>query len=135
MNSRFLYALFSFDVFSLVFFSFSVFSLVFFRFSFFSFDILERYCILVGLLYSEGGVEGGFAAPVEQAPQPAQPTVIPGVDSLIGDLLDIDMGPGPSMMQQQMYPPQPMAQPTSTAAGGSMDIFGEGLDNLVRSID
>lgn len=64
----------------------------------------------------------------EAAPQPPQPTVIPGADSLIGDLLDIDIG-GPSMVQQQMYPAQPMSQ-TPVQQGG-MDLLGEGLDNLL----
>lgn len=69
----------------------------------------------------------GDAAPAEMTPQPPQATVIPGADSLIGDLLDIDIG-GPSMVQQQMFPPQPMP---SAPVGGGMDIFGEGLDNLL----
>ena len=64
----------------------------------------------------------------EAAPQPPQPTVIPGADSLIGDLLDIDIG-GPTMAQQQMYPQQPQV-PTPVQQGG-MDLLGEGLDNLV----
>ncbi|XP_045171510.2 AP-1 complex subunit beta-1-like [Mercenaria mercenaria] len=70
-------------------------------------------------------------APVETTQQPPQPTVIPGADSLIGDLLDIDLGPGPSMMQQQMYPQQPAAPVPAGGAGGGMDIFGEGFDNLL----
>lgn len=64
----------------------------------------------------------------EAAPQPPQPTVIPGADSLIGDLLDIDIG-GPTMAQQQMYPQQPQV-PTPVQQGG-MDLLGEGLDNLL----
>ena len=87
---------------------------------------------MVILVYREGVVEE-MAAPAEAAQQPPQPTVIPGADSLIGDLLDIDLGPGPSMMQQQMYPQQPPAQAPAGGAGGVMDIFGEGLDNLVCS--
>ena len=64
------------------------------------------------------------AAPVQQ------PTVIPGVDSLIGDLLDMDLG-GPTPYQQQqmmnqMPPSAPAAQPQ-----GAIDLLGEGLDNLV----
>ncbi|WAR01329.1 AP1B1-like protein [Mya arenaria] len=66
----------------------------------------------------------------EPTAAPPQPTVIPGADSLIGDLLDMDMGSGPSMMQQQMYPAQPAA-PTPAGGSGGMDIFGEGLDNLL----
>ncbi|KAK3793303.1 hypothetical protein RRG08_042245 [Elysia crispata] len=64
------------------------------------------------------------AAPVQQ------PTVIPGVDSLIGDLLDMDLG-GPTPYQQQqmmnqMPPSAPAAQPQ-----GAIDLLGEGLDNLL----
>lgn len=83
------------------------------------------------LSLSREGAAEDLSAPVEQASQPPQPTVIPGADSLIGDLLDMDLGPGPSMMQQQMYPPQPVAPAPSAAGAGGMDIFGEGLDNLV----
>ncbi len=68
------------------------------------------------------------AAPVETQAAPAAPqaTVIPGADSLIGDLLDMDLGP-PSFQQQQFQAPQP-PQP---AGGGAMDLLGEGLDSLV----
>lgn len=70
----------------------------------------------------------------QEAETPAGPqaTVIPGVDSLIGDLLYMDLGE-PSMQQQQMYPPQPTSQ-TPVQGGGSMDLLSEGLDSLV-SID
>ena len=66
-------------------------------------------------------------AEVSGAPPGAQPTVIPGVDSLIGDLLDMDLG-GPSMQQQQMFsgPSQ-----TPLQSSGGMDLLGEGLDSLV----
>ncbi|XP_053402750.1 AP-1 complex subunit beta-1-like [Mercenaria mercenaria] len=70
-------------------------------------------------------------AHVETTQQPPQPTVIPGADSPIGYLVDIDLGPGPSMMQQQMYPQQPAAPVPAGGAGGGMDIFGDGLDNLL----
>lgn len=70
---------------------------------------------------------GGPDAAVQSQPQS---TVIPGADSLIGDLLDMDLGPGPSMMQQQMYPPQ-MSAPTPIGSSANLDIFGEGLDNLL----
>lgn len=66
-------------------------------------------------------------AEVSGAPPGAQPTVIPGVDSLIGDLLDMDLG-GPSMQQQQMFsgPSQ-----TPLQSSGGMDLLGEGLDSLL----
>ena len=41
----------------------------------------------------------------------------------------MDLG-GPSMQQQQMYPPQPTSQ-TPVQGGGNMDLLGEGLDSLV----
>ncbi|XP_052216549.1 AP-1 complex subunit beta-1-like [Dreissena polymorpha] len=78
------------------------------------------------------GVVDSLGSPTEPTAQPPQSTVIPGADSLIGDLLDMDLGgPGPSMMQQQMYPGQ--SQGSAQGGGGSqgLDIFGEGLDNLL----
>ena len=63
------------------------------------------------------------------APAPPQATVIPGVDSLLGDLLDMDLG-GPSMQQQQVMQ-QPQSQ-TPQPSGG-MDLLGEGLDSLVSN--
>eukprot|EP00105_Crassostrea_gigas_P033306 XP_011456638.1 PREDICTED: AP-2 complex subunit beta-like [Crassostrea gigas] len=41
----------------------------------------------------------------------------------------MDLG-GPSMQQQQMYPPQPTSQ-TPVQGGGGMDLLGEGLDSLL----
>jgi hypothetical protein len=58
-----------------------------------------------------------------EVPSVPQATVIPGADSLIGDLLDMDLGP-PS--QSYGHQPPPM-QSTS------VDLLGEGLDSLVRS--
>ena len=58
-----------------------------------------------------------------QEPQPPQPTVIPGADSLTGDLLDLNIG-GPTMYQ----PPQP---PVGSQSTGIMDLLGDGLDNLL----
>lgn len=45
----------------------------------------------------------------------------------------MDLG-GPSMQQQQMYPPQPTSQ-TPVQGGGGMDLLGEGLDSLVSIYD
>lgn len=58
-----------------------------------------------------------------------QVTVIPGADSLIGDLLDMDINP--PMTQQQF---QPSMAPPPLGGAGVMDLLGEGLDSLVRAI-
>lgn len=76
--------------------------------------------------------EENTQANVEAAPPQtagAQPTVIPGVDSLIGDLLDIDLG-GPSMQQQQQMYGSP-AHSQTPVQGSGLDILGEGLDSLL----
>ncbi|XP_012944461.1 AP-1 complex subunit beta-1 [Aplysia californica] len=67
------------------------------------------------------------AEPVADTSAPAvpQPTVIPGADSLIGDLLD--MG-GPTAYQQQQIMSQVQPSPAPAAA---VDLLGEGLDNLL----
>lgn len=63
------------------------------------------------------------AAQAEAAsPQVPQATVIPGADSLIGDLLDMDLGP-----PQQSYGQPPPSVPST----GTIDLLGEGLDSLV----
>ncbi|KAI0208782.1 AP-1 complex subunit beta-1 [Lamellibrachia satsuma] len=62
-------------------------------------------------------------AATDAVPMP-QPTVIPGVDSLTGDLLNLDLGP-PLIQQQQPV----MAQATQNAP--VMDPFGDGLENLL----
>jgi len=63
-------------------------------------------------------------APVAAAPQV---TVIPGVDSLIGDLLDMDIGPPMTQQYHQSMGPPVAAVPSA----GGMDLLGEGLDSLV----
>jgi len=63
-------------------------------------------------------------APVAAAPQV---TVIPGVDSLIGDLLDMDIGPPMTQQYHQSMGPPVGAVPSA----GAMDLLGEGLDSLV----
>lgn len=55
------------------------------------------------------------------------PSVIPAQDSLIGDLLSMDIG-GPTVPAAN---PAPVAQ---TGFGGAMDLLGGGLDTLVRKI-
>lgn len=70
-----------------------------------------------------------MGVPVETVTQQApQATVIPGADSLIGDLLDMDLGPPAFQMQQQQ---QQQAPPPSGSAGGGLDLLGEGLDSLL----
>ncbi|RUS70316.1 hypothetical protein EGW08_021922 [Elysia chlorotica] len=64
------------------------------------------------------------AAPVQQ------PTVIPGVDSLIGDLLDMDLGGPTPYQQQQMMSQMPQSAPAAQPQG-AIDLLGEGLDNLL----
>lgn len=75
------------------------------------------------------GETPGEAPEATPAPAVPQPTVIPGADSLIGDLLDIDLGGPTPFQQQQMMSQIPAAAP---APGSGMDLLGEGLDNLVR---
>lgn len=65
-----------------------------------------------------------------ETPQQPQSTVIPGADSLIGDLLDMDLG-GPTM--QQMYPPAGPTSQTPIQSSVAMDLLGEGLDSLLGS--
>ena len=92
----------------------------------------DRYIInlFFFIFFPRGNVgEDQPSPPAETPAAPPAATVIPGVDSLIGDLLDMDLG-GPSMQQQQMYPPQPTSQ-TPVQGGGNMDLLGEGLDSLV----
>jgi hypothetical protein len=67
--------------------------------------------------------------PSAVAPAAPQVTVIPGVDSLIGDLLDMELGPPMS----QQYPSN-MSQPMGAVpSGAAVDLLGEGLDSLVRT--
>lgn len=67
---------------------------------------------------------GEESANLEQSSQQApQATVIPGADSLIGDLLDMDLG-GPSSFQM----PQ---QQNPAPSGGGLDLLTEGLDSLL----
>lgn len=74
------------------------------------------------------GEEAGLGGTVHLQPTEPQVTVIPGADSLIGDLLDIGIGT-PGMGLQQQYNPPTAAQGGS--GPGGMDLLGEGLDSLV----
>ncbi|KAK4318904.1 hypothetical protein Pmani_010117 [Petrolisthes manimaculis] len=73
---------------------------------------------------SSGGNEGesgGEQPPQQQQQQQQQqPTVIPNQDSLIPDLLNMDINPAPVA---------PAAQPAFT--GGTLDLLGGGLDSLL----
>ncbi|KAB7500218.1 AP-2 complex subunit beta [Armadillidium nasatum] len=57
----------------------------------------------------------------------AAPTVIPSQDSLIPDLLNMDIG-APPMMQQ---PTQSSSNDNTNFSGGSLDLLGGGLDSLL----
>ncbi|KAK2170270.1 hypothetical protein LSH36_3g01040 [Paralvinella palmiformis] len=79
---------------------------------------------------TSAGSPQGLTAVAEQpaaAPQ-TQHTVIPGADSLIGDLLDMDLGPP---MHQQQFQQTPAAPPAQSS--GAIDLLGEGLDSLLGS--
>lgn len=70
-------------------------------------------------------------SPPGGAPSAPQATVIPGADSLIGDLLDMDLGGPTPFQQQQLYQQMPQSQPVQS---GVIDFLGgEGLDQLVRA--
>lgn len=71
---------------------------------------------------SAGGTPEEVAVVQPEAPAVPQATVIPGQDSLIGDLLDMDLGP--PMHQPQYQTPAP-------APSGQFDLLGEGLDSLL----
>jgi len=79
------------------------------------------------------GEDLSAAAPIDVSAPPAAPqaTVIPGADSLIGDLLDMDLGGmgAPAFQQppaQVAQPAQPFQQPSQ-----GLDLLGEGLDSLL----
>jgi hypothetical protein len=76
-----------------------------------------------------GQAEDMSAREVAAVPVTAQVTVIPGVDSLIGDLLDMDMGP--PMSQQFNEQPSVGQQLGGVPSHGAVDLLGEGLDSLV----
>lgn len=82
------------------------------------------------MLRSRENLGGETSAVVETSAGPTAPqaTVIPGADSLIGDLLDMDLGGPTPYQQQQMYQQMPQSTPVQS---GALDIFGEGLDSLV----
>ena len=67
-------------------------------------------------------------APAAAATTAAAPVsmVIPGADSLIGDLLNMDLGPPMHQMPTAVMP-----QPEQSTA--AMDLLGEGLDSLVST--
>jgi len=79
-------------------------------------------------LHSAGSPQGLTAVAEQPAAAPqTQHTVIPGADSLIGDLLDMDLGPP---MHQQQFQQTPAAPPAQSS--GAIDLLGEGLDSLVN---
>ena len=54
-----------------------------------------------------------------------QPTVIPGLDSITGDLLNLDFSAPPAAAAA------PYQQPTAAAPAPGVDLLGDGLDTLV----
>ncbi|KAK7088488.1 AP-1 complex subunit beta-1-like isoform X1 [Littorina saxatilis] len=69
-------------------------------------------------------------SPTSNVSSAPQATVIPGADSLIGDLLDMDLGGPTPFQQQQMY--QQMPQQSQPQQSGVVDFLGgEGLDSLL----
>ncbi|KAK7479968.1 hypothetical protein BaRGS_00028795 [Batillaria attramentaria] len=77
------------------------------------------------------GGEPSSQAESPQAPTAPQATVIPGADSLIGDLLDMDLGGPTPYQQQQMYQQMPPQAAPPPMQSGGMDFLGEGLDSLL----
>ena len=73
---------------------------------------------------SSSGSSAGAAASAAAAPVTAASAVIPSADSLIGDLLSIDLGGG-------FNPPQPTP---AVGAGGLGDVLGGGLDSLLGDV-
>ena len=81
--------------------------------------------MMVFFFFFSGQEEEQLELPTE--PAAPQPTVIPGLDSLTGDLLNLDLT-APAVPYQQA----PAAVPA--AAGGGVDLLGDGLDNLVSLV-
>ncbi|XP_042227943.1 AP-1 complex subunit beta-1-like isoform X3 [Homarus americanus] len=69
---------------------------------------------------SSGGSDNETAGEQQQQQQQQQPTVIPNQDSLIPDLLNMDINAPPVV---------PAAQPAFS--GGTLDLLGGGLDSLL----
>lgn len=90
----------------------------------FSFRLLFVYNVFLTNRAGQSEEAPREVAPVAAAPQV---TVIPGVDSLIGDLLDMDIGPPMTQQYHQSMGPPVGAVPSA----GAMDLLGEGLDSLV----
>lgn len=89
-----------------------------------SFRFLTVYTVFLTIRAGQSEEAPREVAPVAAAPQV---TVIPGVDSLIGDLLDMDIGPPMTQQYHQSMGPPVGAVPSA----GGMDLLGEGLDSLV----
>ncbi|CAH8488370.1 unnamed protein product [Heterobilharzia americana] len=71
----------------------------------------------------------------ESQPDVPAPTVIPTQETLIGDLLDIDLGGGPSTFDSTTIHQFSRPHPVTTSYGSTTpDLLGDGLDDLLPGI-
>lgn len=80
--------------------------------------------LLIDFLPSSNSIDTG-ESPVSGGPAAAldQPHVIPSQGDLLGDLLNLDLGPPVNVPQ------------VSSMQMGAVDLLGGGLDSLVRSFN
>ncbi|CAH8444901.1 unnamed protein product [Schistosoma margrebowiei] len=69
----------------------------------------------------------------QQVDVPA-PTVIPTQETLIGDLLDIDLGSGPSTYDSTMHQFSRPPVPNTGYSSAIPDLLGDGLDDLLPGV-
>ncbi|CAH8444317.1 unnamed protein product [Schistosoma haematobium] len=69
----------------------------------------------------------------QQVDVPA-PTVIPTQETLIGDLLDIDLGSGPSTYDSTMHQFSRPPVPNTGYSSATPDLLGDGLDDLLPGV-
>ncbi|CAH8444687.1 unnamed protein product [Schistosoma rodhaini] len=78
-------------------------------------------------------VSGANYGDSQQADVPA-PTVIPTQETLIGDLLDIDLGSGPSTYDSTMHQFSRPPVPNTGYSSATPDLLGDGLDDLLPGV-